>query len=138
MQGITQPTPKHARGQKMLTPTRQKRGSLFLEKSHRKQFRKPRSENRVSVSFRFSVRFCIRSDWRASIDAQKENPPRRAGRSVIVPTIGGRSGFGFSTIAHGRQYWRVVLVVLLSGRNRSGLDNTRIHNGARFPHLCDL
>ena len=112
MQGITQPTPTHHQGQKMLPPTRiKKRASFSAKKSHRKQFRKPRSENRVSVSFRFSVLFCTRSGRRGLAQRAKENPPRRAGRSVIVATIGGRAVFVFPTIAHGRQCRRVVLVV---------------------------
>lgn len=139
MQGITQPTPKYTQRQKMQTPTRiKKRASFFGKKATESN-----SESRgAKIGFRFL--FGFRFDFApapiggASLRGQKENPPRRAGRSVIVATIGGRSAFGFSTIAHGRQCRRVVLVVFLSGRSRSGLGNTRTHTGAGFPLLCDL
>ena len=139
MQGITQPTPTHHRGQKMLPPTRIKKEGLFFEKKAAESSSESRG---AKIGFRFL--FGFRFDFLpapiggASLRGQKKT--RHGGRVVlvIVATIGGRAVFVFPTIAHGRQCRRVVLVVLLSGRSRSGLGNTRTHTGARFPHLCDL
>ena len=53
MQGITQPTPKHTQGQKMLTPTRIKKRASFSAKKPQKAIQK--AEERKSGFGFFSV-----------------------------------------------------------------------------------
>ena len=92
MQGITQPTPTHHRGQKMLPPTRIKKRASFLRKRSQKASQK--AEERKSGFGFFSVFGSIFYPLRsAGFRSEGKRKPATAGGSFLLslpPSAGGR------------------------------------------------